>query len=105
MPIGPRANLVTSCLVTALPLTPEMVRGMAAYFLVNGNVNFAATLLILFAGLVRIGETLGLKLCHFNCVKVNLEIVSLWWSKGAVHTGDPEIVFIWDRSLIRKLNC
>jgi hypothetical protein len=84
----------------ALPLTPDMVRGMAAYSLVKGNISFAVTLLLMFAGLLRVGESLGLKLSHINCVKDNLAIVSLWFSKGAVRTGEPEVVFIRDRSLV-----
>jgi integrase len=90
--------------VKALPFTPQMVRGMSAFSLIKGNANFAACILIMFAGLLRIGETLGLKLRHINCVKENFAIISLWWSKGAQRTGEPEVVFIRDRVLIRVIN-
>jgi integrase len=89
--------------VKALPLTPELVRGLAAVSLVKGNVSFAVTILLMFAGCLRIGETLQLKLSHFNCLRSNCCIISLWDSKGAKRTGVPEVVFIRDPSLIRVI--
>jgi integrase len=89
--------------VKALPLTPELVRGVAAFSMVQGNTDFALTILIMFAGLLRIGETLQLRLGHFNCLRDNCCIISLWESKGAKRTGEPEVVFLRDRSLIRVI--
>jgi hypothetical protein len=87
--------------VKALPLTPELVRGMAAVSLIKRNTSFAVTILIMFAGCLRIGETLQLKLSHFNCLRDNFCIVSLWDSKGSQRTGQPEVVFLRDPSLVR----
>jgi integrase len=87
--------------VKALPFTPNMVRGIATFSIIKGNLDFAATVLLMFAGLLRIGETLGLKLQHINCVRDDFAIISLWWSKGAQRTGEPEVVFLRDRELIR----
>jgi integrase len=89
--------------VKALPLTPELVRGVAAFSMVQGNTGFALTVLIMFAGLLRIGETLQLRLGHFNCLRDNCCIISLWESKGAKRSGEPEVVFLRDRSLIRVI--
>jgi integrase len=89
--------------VKALPLTPELVRGMATVSIIKGNASFAVALLIMFAGCLRIGETLQLKLSHFNCLRNNCCIISLWFSKGSQRTGQPEVVFIRDPSLIRMI--
>jgi integrase len=89
--------------VKALPLTPELVRGMAAVSMSRGNASFALTILIMFAGLLRIGETLQLQLGHFNCLRDDFCIISLWVSKGATRTGEPEIVFLRDSALIRAI--
>jgi integrase len=91
--------------VRAFPLSPDLVRGMASLALLDGKPRLAASFLIAFAGLLRMGEVVQLKAAQINCLKPNLAIITFLGtaSKGAQLKGQPETVLIRDPVLVQVL--
>jgi integrase len=89
--------------VRALPLTPELVRGLACIALIKRQPQMAAALLVAFTGLLRIGEILSMRADQVNCLRDNLVIISFPLSKGAQRKGSTETVLIRDPSVVRML--
>jgi integrase len=89
--------------IRALPLSPSMVQAMASFCMISGRVRLGAGLLLCFAGLLRVGELINLRLGDINCIRDNWAVLTLPDSKGAKREGKPESVIVRDVALIRML--
>lgn len=87
----------------ALPLSSEMVRGMAAVAIQKGQPQLALILLVGFAGLLRAGEMVELKWKDVTIYRPDLAVLVFAESKGAQRKGQAETVFIRDARIIQNL--
>ena len=85
----------------AIPLTKDIVRGMAVAGLLYGTPDFAAAILIGFASLLRTGEICSIQMKDVRIVHDDMMSVSLSNSKGAVRSGTSESVIIRDPALVQ----
>ena len=60
-------------------------------------------MLVCFAGLLRVGELIKLRLGDINCIKDDWAVLTLPDSKGAKRGGKPESVIIRDVTIVRML--
>ena len=91
----------------AIPLTKDLVRGMAVAGILYGRPDFAAAILVGFAGLLRTGEICSIQMKDVRIVRDDLMSISLDNSKGALRSGTSESVLLRDPALIniiRSLN-
>ena len=86
-----------------MPLTLDVVQAMAAVAFTRKRPQMAHALILAFAGLLRVGEVLQMKLGHFNFLNGNYLIITFPDSEGASRSGTPESIVIRDPDLISQL--
>jgi integrase len=89
--------------VRALPMSQELIRGMAAMAIIDKRPRFAAALLIGFCGLLRVGEITQLESHQVKILSAHLAIIFLPDSKGAKLKGHSESILIRDNTLVSIL--
>ena len=99
-------NNWSKCVVRkrAIPLSPELLRGMVIYLFVLNEPRLALGFLFGFLGLLRIEEILGLQFKHVHITRSRWAILSFPDSKGSKLKGEPETVIIKDRLVVGALS-
>ena len=89
--------------VRALPLSADLVCGMAAVAFRKQQPELGLALVLGFAGLLRAGEIVNLRLQDVTILRPGLAVLAFADSKGAQRKGQPESVFSTDAKLVEAL--
>ena len=89
----------------ALALTGELARAMAAIAFLESNRQLGTAILLGFVALLRSGELVALKKEDVTIMQRGaVAAISLPASKGALRSGNPELVLVYDRSVVQLLS-
>ena len=89
----------------AIPLSANLVQGMAAAAFTKQKPRLAVSFLLSFLGLLRVSEVLSLTVSSLVFLRSDLLRLIFPDSKGAKRKGCPEAVQIFDPQLIHCLKC
>ena len=87
----------------ALPLSPELCKGVAAVAIARHKPRLGLAFIISFLGLLRVSEVLNLKAKHILFVHAELVHLVIADSKGATRKGCPEAVQVRDKAVVAAL--
>jgi integrase len=87
----------------AFPFTLDLIRGVAALALIDGQPRLAGAFLVCFAGLLRVAEVMHLKQEDVKFLNPRVVVLLLPESKGAKRKGQTESVMIRDPTLVKIL--
>ena len=87
----------------ALPLTPELCKGIAAVAIARQKPRLGLAFILAFLGLLRVSEVLNIRAKHILFLHVELVHLVVADSKGAKRKGCPEAVQVRDRAVVAAL--
>ena len=88
----------------AIPLSPDLLRGMVCYLFVINEPGLALGFLLGFLSLLRIDEILSLSAKQIQLTSSGWAILIFTESKGAKLKGEPETVVVKDAGVVSALS-